>query len=362
MKSSRHNDHLTQNELEDFLRGNLQPGDKQRVEKLLEDCELSREAVKGYAAVPAAFADLPALQKQVAVKSGLANPVWLNTILIGGVIAAIGTAGYFFMKDDSGLPGKIAVKTEISSPAFEEPVVLSPEAENFINPEAKPQKPLAVKQKSKSDSAKGNVVPGRPVADPGPGIPVSPPEPLESPKPVIPKQPSGYNAPVGYIFDLKITEFDNYYRGGTIEVPEIELRGVPAQFEDSNQRDEAEKEETVRQVPAEKFLREGLLAFRDGHYGRCIEKMEVLNKHNAADLNAAFYMGVCYVKLEMFRKAIPLLDQVLASGNNVFHEEAKWYKAQALIGNGQQEEGNKLLREIADGDGFYKQKAADMLR
>jgi tetratricopeptide (TPR) repeat protein len=179
--------------------------------------------------------------------------------------------------------------------------------------------------------------------------------------PVVPKNPEiGYNASIGYIMDLKVTEFEKYYRK-MVEVDELEFTGVSAQFDNFASEQENDGE-TVREVPAEQFLNEGLRAFHNGHYGKCIEKMEVLRKNNPSDLNAAFYMGVSYVKLEMYEKSIPFFDQVLNSPNNVFHEEANWYKALALIGNGNTEAAKKVLTEISQKDGFYKEKAAAKLQ
>lgn len=366
MKPSPHTDHLTQAELELLLAGNPDAQTRQRLEQLLAECELSREAAAGYAAVPGAMADLPALKKSIALKSGLAKPVWLNSVLIGGAAVAVAAITYFSWPNAETKPLAVTtpqqpVQTVQTPPAandFPADVVLTPEAEHFVNPEAKPAA-LTEKQKPAADTAKISpepIIDAQPIA-PAQANNISPAQP-DVPAHSEPQ----YNAPVSYILDLKVTDFEKYYRGN-IEVKELQLPGVPAQFEDTiRQRHDAESSETVREVPAEKFLREGLKAFRDGHYGRCVEKMEVLRKNNPADLNAAFYMGVCYVKLEMYSNALPLLDEVLKSPNNVFHEEAKWYKAQALIGDGQTEEGNELLKEIASGNGFYKQKAAEMLK
>lgn len=350
--------HITQPELEAYLSGKLGPEAKAKVDELLGECELSREAVAGFTAVPGAIDDLPALKQQIAARSGMQSPkkIWLNTIAGITIVAAAVIA---YVAWPSKQPAPAVATPTVEQP--QEPVVaaaspapLTPQSEHFVNPEAK--KPLAPRPHVvKKDSAASKTI----ALQPEP-IEVDAPELLDT-KPVVPQHPEiGYNASVGFVLDLKVTEFDTYYRQ-TIAVKEAPLPGVPAEFENEDSRGHEEKE-TVRQVPAEKFLVEGLQAFRDERYGRCIEKMEVLRKNNPEDLNAAFYMGISYVKLEMYGKALPLLDEVLNATNNVFHEEARWYKAQALLGMGNTEAAKALLSEIASKEGFYQQKAKALLK
>ncbi|HET6991003.1 MAG TPA: hypothetical protein VFJ43_06750, partial [Bacteroidia bacterium] len=332
MKSSLHTDHLSPKELADLLNGKLDANANKRVKRLLNDCELSKEALAGFTAVPSAIADLPDLKNQIAKSAGIVKtPVWLSvlTIAVGASLLA-GMTYVLWPREPQTSPLAQApvtlpqnIQPTTNSAISVPPVDLTPKAEHFVNPEAKPKAQPVISQGTVQDtSAKINN--GNHET-----IPVFPEEKVEV-KPVVPEHPEvGYNGSVGFIMDLKITEFEKYYRK-TIEVHELNLTGIPAQFEDERKRTEDGNEsETVRNVPAEQFLNEGLRAFHDGKYGKCIEKMEVLKKNNDKDLNATFYMGVSYVKLEMFEKAIAMFDEVLSSPNNVFHEEAKWYKALA---------------------------------
>ncbi len=358
MSTSLHNDHLSPKELSDLLSGKLDAKSNARIKKLLKDCELSKEALAGFTAVPSATADLDFLNKEIASKSGMVKtPKWVSvgTVVIGAALVV--GMGYALWPRE---PEVLNIPFSYTAPPVVAPYVaprveLTPKAEHFVNPEAKP-KPLAVL--SQGTPVDTTAVQPTETKD---QIAVKEAEPLEV-KPVVPKNPeAGYNASIGFIQDLKVTEFEKYYRK-TIEVREVVLKGVPAQFENEDKFKKENETETVRSVPAEQFLNDGLRAFHDGKYGRCIEKMEVLKKSNAKDLNAAFYMGVSYVKLEMFEKAIKMFDEVLNATNNVFHEEAKWYKALALIGNGDAAAAKVLLEEIAGKDGFYKDKAVVKLR
>jgi tetratricopeptide (TPR) repeat protein len=360
MKTSPGTGHLSPKELADLLNGKTDANSNARIKKLLNDCELSKEALAGFTAVPGAAADLNALNKQIAVKSGMIKtPVWMSVVtVVIGVALVVGMGYALWPREPEVLDVPLAYTVPpVNTPAPDVRAVdLTPKAEHFVNPEAKP-KPLAVLSERKpADTATTTSTDVK--ADP---ITVPVAEPLEV-KPVVPKNPeAGYNASIGFIQDLKVTEFEKYYRK-TIEVRELPLKGVPAEFENEDKFKKGNELETVRNVPAEQFLNDALRAFHDGKYGRCIEKMEVLKKNNGKDLNAAFYMGVSYVKLEMFEKAIKMFDEVLNASNNVFHEEAKWYKALALIGNGDDAAAKVLLTEIAAKDGFYKEKAVLKLK
>jgi hypothetical protein len=364
--SSYNNDFLSQQQLEDFLRGNMDAEGKTRVKKLLDDCELSKEAVAGYTAVPLAIGDIPSLKKSIAAKSGMATSFPMNVFVVGlGTVLLVGMGYVLWPKEDKTphFVQNIPASSPVIIPQTEQAVQsvdLTPKSEHFVNPEMSitPKATISAGVVKDSSNAKSNDG-SEPVVAPGKEMKRIDTFMIH---PVVPKKPEvGYNASVGFIMDLKVTEFEKYNRK-MVEVDALEFTGVSAQFDDFASQKAAEDENVVREVPAEQFLNEGLKAFHNGHYGRCIEKMEVLRKSDPNDLNAAFYMGVSYVKLEMYEKAIPFFDQILNSPNNVFHEEANWYKALALIGNGNTEAAKKVLTEISQKDGFYKEKAAEKLK
>ncbi|HEU4716550.1 MAG TPA: hypothetical protein VFU15_01900 [Bacteroidia bacterium] len=354
--------YLSAEELEKFLSGKMTDAQRSAAQKLLDDCELSKEAVEGFSAVPAALADIPSLHAKIGAAAGMkTGALVLKSIIAVTAIAVVAAVTYFAWPENKSQPP--APVTTVSAPAQENvPAenVLSPSTDNFVNPEAKTVfAPVVITAKAGKDSAS-------PVTEKPeemvmlPSVPVT--DSVVAVKVVPAKPETGYNAEVGFVLDLKVTDFSKLYNG-VIEEKELQLTGVPAQFDDAGERDAEKKDEpAVRKVPAETYLRDGLAAFRDGHYGRCIEKMDVLRSNNPEDLNAVFYTGVSYVKLEMYSKAVPLFDKILASTNNVFHEEAKWYKAQALEGEGDVAGAKQLYSEIVSAGGFYAAKAQEKLK
>ncbi len=359
---------LTAEQLEAFLEGKLSPDETARVQHLLDDCELSKEALEGYAIVPGAFTDVDALKRSIAKKSGMTSMNW-STIGLGIVaIAALSVFLTLFFGEEPK-PDTIVEQTDNTTPntstvtAPAPANVLIPAEDHFVNPEANAHfQQFSNDNPDKSAFTDSLVVrPNEPLQP----IPVDL-QPLliadTTPVKAVVVEAS-YNAQVGFLLDLKITEYDKYYLTQTIEVKELPLTGTPAKYEDDNGViREYEEEETVRDVPADQFLREGLIAFRDARYGKCISKMDVLLKNNPNDINALFYSAISYVKLEMYSKAIPLLDKIIADPNNVFDEEAEWYKALALEGNGDSVAATELFKKISAGNGFYSKQATSRLK
>lgn len=366
MNTSHTSTALSAEQLEAFLQGKLSAEETKRVQHLLDDCELSKEALEGYALVPGAFADVAGLQKSIAAKSGMTSLSWSTIGLSVVAIGIIATLITVFYPDDE-LPVVAQQQPPAQSYSLSVPPpenALSPGEDHFVNPEAVM---VAVTIPKNTVTSTGDTITkidfSAEVLQP---ISLDAnQQPLIDTVSVVPKvaEREAYNAQVGFLFDLKITEFDRYYTTQTIEVRELKLGGIPAEFEgqDVIKLDEKDRE-TVRSVPADQFLREGLLAFRDARYGKCISKMEVLLTNNPDDINALFYTAVSYVKLEMYSKAIPLLDKIIADANNVFDEEAEWYKALALDGNGDSAAAQALFKSISDKGGFYSKQAAGKMR
>lgn len=359
MSTSQHT--LSAEQLEGFLQNKLAPDEMKRVQHLLDDCELSREALEGYTMVPGAFADVEAIKNTIAKKSGMS--VSWGTITIGvAAIALISVLVTMFYSEDTPVVALNDSVPQLPQVVDLEPVnILSPQEDHFVNPEAKVvsitvQDLHVTTVDSESVTFKENLV-----LEPVPRDQKQ--NPIVDSIPVEPKKKEiTYNASAGFIVDLKVTNYDIYY-ATPIEVKEIKLTGVPARYEDEDGIEhDMEEEPTVRIVPSDQFLREGLIAFRDGRYGKCVSKMEVLLEKNPNDINALFYTAVSYVKLEMYSKAIPLLDQIIEDENNVFDEEAEWYKALALEGNGDTGAAQALFKKIADEGGFYSKQAGGRLK
>ena len=120
-------------------------------------------------------------------------------------------------------------------------------------------------------------------------------------------------------------------------------------------------EKTKVEVTYKEVLEQGFEHLKDDQYNQAKEQFNLILKTHPKDLNALFYEGMCLYRLKMFHEALPFFHQVIIDKNDVFKEEAKWYKALILIET-DKIEGKKLLQEIIDDNGFYKNKAIDQLK
>lgn len=146
------------------------------------------------------------------------------------------------------------------------------------------------------------------------------------------------NAPVIYIFDLKITDYQNLYF----------IMGIPVLLDNK--------------MVAGQLLHDGLKDFTNGNYKACFQKMDQLSSANGNDVNALFYGGMAaYYKKDM-SEACRRFEKVMAAKNNTFYQEAKWFMAMAMFADNKREEAKKLFAEIANGEGFYARKATDLLK
>lgn len=359
--------------LQDYLEGTLNANERQRVEQLLSDSELSREAVLGYTAMPGAFADISSIRAEIASRSGLSSAsttlsnVWTKWILFAGgfAVAAITTVWIWpSAKEQKSSPQLFVSELPIVTSDSMKPLL--PETEHFINPATKPIK-VEVKSAQKASTKQVSPLQSSPslVSKDAPFSPIES-KPIITPIPVLKPIEEArqahfrYNFPIEYILDLKITDFSRYYEQ-SIATKAISLTGLPAEYEDTSSLRKRKKDDDGRKVSAEKFLRQALTAYREERYGRCIAQFEILLANSPDDINAKFYMAVCYSKLELYNKALPLLDDVLISPNNAFYQEAEWYKALTLLNTGNSFEAKELFQKILDEGGFYQLQAKEKL-
>ncbi len=341
---------LSAQTLQAYLDGSLPPARHEAVQRLLNDCELNREALEGYTLFPEALQDITELQQQFKGGASGATSVW--TWLATGAFI-ITAAGWWWSA--SREERVVAEKPAVPAPVvLQSPqVVLSPQEEHFVNPEAKTitvQLP-AVVVTSEQEQPEARVT----TTEILPPLTVT----LDNtePEPQAPLQPST-QLNIGYIYDLKVTDFDKYYRGN-IEVSAIEPGGTPAVYEQKTNGGTVTP--TTRVVPAEDYLRRGLKAFRDEKYQRCVNAMQVLYQFNPEDVNAQFYLGLSYFNLDQYALALKKFDELLATGPHAFTEEAEWYRALTLERQGKKE-AQDAFAKIAQGQGFYAKKAQGKLK
>lgn len=104
------------------------------------------------------------------------------------------------------------------------------------------------------------------------------------------------------------------------------------------------------------------LYFMDkGKYERSVNLFTALQYMFPNDQNLLFYKGLAHFKASDFGYALHSWDKVLAQPSSMFSEEAKWYKALALIELDKSDAAIVELHSIAKSNGFYKKQALSKL-
>ncbi|MBS1636755.1 MAG: hypothetical protein JST26_12640 [Bacteroidetes bacterium] len=169
------------------------------------------------------------------------------------------------------------------------------------------------------------------------------------------------NAPVIYIHDLKVTNYRLYYFKNDRKIDLTETSGVSAQYADKYDKANNPLQEKEFVYYAHQQIRNAMAQFSKASYGDCIYELKGLLELNSHDVNAQFYSGMSYYYLKNDPKAIEFFNKVLENENNIFHQEAAFYKAQALLRSKQNEEAVSLLKQIVSEKGFYSNRAAEIL-
>ena len=172
------------------------------------------------------------------------------------------------------------------------------------------------------------------------------------------------NSNIGTLFlsRLLVVDYTNIYTK-EITIPNFELTGTTADKE--NKSDNGANELAVntytQKITYVDFLQEVQSKFRKNKFKDALKDYRTILNHYSNDVNAHFYMALCYFNINKQKKAIQHFDRVLNHDFNTFHEEAKWYKAMSLYESGKISKCITILNEIATENGFYAKKASKML-
>lgn len=169
------------------------------------------------------------------------------------------------------------------------------------------------------------------------------------------------NAGYIYIYDLKITEYQSLYfkhqRPFTIV-----RNGLGAEYENVNSYLQAKSEKgSLLPYTMDQLLKDALKRFNKAQYKKADAMFEELIGYNSTDVNALFYSALCNYYTGKPSVAIERLNIVLKSKNNVFQQEAEWYRALSYAKLGETQQAISLLIKINDKKGFYANDAAEKL-
>ncbi|MES2619772.1 MAG: hypothetical protein V4615_02895 [Bacteroidota bacterium] len=115
-----------------------------------------------------------------------------------------------------------------------------------------------------------------------------------------------------------------------------------------------EKEETDRVTIV--TMDDAMKNFNSGNYKKSSEQFEAILQQQPNNADALYFGGISDYINGNPRKSEKNFDKLLKDGTK-FGEGSKWYKANILIQKGKREEARKLLDELSQSNGSYKERA-----
>lgn len=349
-----------------YLRGELPPAEEHEVELHLENDPLLREAAEGLA-LPGAMEGLSRLGTH-RPRGGRSATAW---VLGGAAVLTVGAALWWMMgvgtdhtvldghRMVEAVPGREEESRSVENRPPGEKVLMAelqqavapPESlrsayrggDNFISP-------ADGEERSQTEAATTREDPPAPVH-------VIPPGPV-TPDPVVEGTPKRGARSAGsrrlmFMHDLKLVHPQELYP--VDPVLKLAAGSVEARYGDAQARAEGRPEE--RNVPYERFFRTAMGRYARGDRQGCLADLFTVLEQYPDDVNALFYAGLCCHDLGLYSRAERLLDRARTHEVDTFAEEAAWYHALSVEGARGRAAALPLLNAVAEGGGFYAERA-----
>lgn len=104
-------------------------------------------------------------------------------------------------------------------------------------------------------------------------------------------------------------------------------------------------------------LNDALEKYQNKEYADAINLLTI-NETNVAK----YYLGLSYMETDQFVKAKASFQNILDSPDNLFIEQAKWYKGLCLLKLDETEAATELFTSILSDDSLYNEDVTDILR
>ncbi|MDP4184605.1 MAG: hypothetical protein Q8862_05520 [Bacteroidota bacterium] len=112
---------------------------------------------------------------------------------------------------------------------------------------------------------------------------------------------------------------------------------------------------------SESVLVKALQKYNEQRYNEALSLFKIVIRQNANDPTGNFYTGMSYQELKQYQKAIYHYDKVIRNQDNLFVEQAQWYMGLCLLQTNDKKRAAYVFGKIAEGDGYYSQKANKIL-
>jgi len=100
-----------------------------------------------------------------------------------------------------------------------------------------------------------------------------------------------------------------------------------------------------------------MLSYDQGQYEESIEIFKTIPDNVVARL----YCGFAYMNVKNYEAAINEFDYVVAHGDNLFIDQASWFRGLSFLADNKISTAKSIFTNIASQDGAYHSKATDLL-
>jgi hypothetical protein len=121
----------------------------------------------------------------------------------------------------------------------------------------------------------------------------------------------------------------------------------------------AKKAAEVQQPVVKEDMNNGVTEYDKGNYHIAADRFEQVLQKEPDDQQALYYGGMSYYYNHQNDKALQYLNKLLKNKTGTYYQAAQWQIARIYLETGQLKPARKVLNEIIDGNGTYKQNAID---
>lgn len=165
--------------------------------------------------------------------------------------------------------------------------------------------------------------------------------------------------PIIYMYNLKVMDFTEKY--SSLDLPFEVPSNLHPRFANP-------KEKGTEQIYADEdtvyyrdLLESAMDNFDKGRFKLVAEQLSFILNRYPNDDNGLFYSSLAMSELRDFEGAIKNLRKLKMKKYSAFVEEANFHLAMNLIYSGNRNEGEDILRSIANSKGFYSAQAQEKL-
>lgn len=113
-------------------------------------------------------------------------------------------------------------------------------------------------------------------------------------------------------------------------------------------------------VSADKF-KKAMENYTAGNYKDSWILLKNITDNDKTDMGSFFFRGICAMETDNFDDAITSFNAVIADRRSLYVEQSEWYYALCLLKKDDMISARIQFRKISDGEGFYKDKAKEIL-